>query len=57
MSLMQEQVRKSYNMRGIKFIRRKLSTTKEVVFTGIQPTGHLHIGNYIGSLRNLMTLQ
>lgn len=27
------------------------------VFSGIQPTGHLHIGNYLGALRQFVTLQ
>lgn len=30
---------------------------KPVVFSGIQPTNVLHIGNYIGSLRNFSALQ
>lgn len=27
------------------------------VFTGIQPTGSLHLGNYLGSIRNIVALQ
>ena len=31
--------------------------TKRTVFSGIQPTGSLHIGNYLGALRNWVDLQ
>jgi len=27
------------------------------IFSGIQPTGHLHLGNYLGALRNWVRLQ
>ncbi|MFZ5609421.1 MAG: tryptophan--tRNA ligase [Pseudomonadota bacterium] len=27
------------------------------VFSGIQPTGHLHLGNYLGAIRNWVALQ
>ncbi len=30
---------------------------KPVLFSGIQPTGRLHIGNYLGALKNFVTLQ
>lgn len=30
---------------------------KGVVFSGIQPTGELHIGNYLGAIRNWVALQ
>lgn len=30
---------------------------KETILSGIQPTGKLHIGNYLGSLRNFLELQ
>jgi tryptophanyl-tRNA synthetase len=30
---------------------------KQVVFSGIQPTGDIHIGNYLGALRNWVRLQ
>ncbi len=30
---------------------------KPVLVSGIQPTGKLHIGNYLGSLKNFVTLQ
>ena len=31
--------------------------SKHVVFSGIQPTGDIHIGNYLGALRNWVRLQ
>ena len=27
------------------------------VFSGIQPTGNLHLGNYLGAIRNWVTMQ
>jgi tryptophanyl-tRNA synthetase len=30
---------------------------KETILSGVQPTGKLHIGNYLGSLRNFVKLQ
>lgn len=30
---------------------------KPILFSGIQPTGNLHIGNYLGAIRNWATLQ
>lgn len=30
---------------------------KPVIFSGIQPTGNLHIGNYLGAVKNWVTLQ
>lgn len=31
--------------------------SKQIVFSGIQPTGNIHIGNYLGALRNWVRLQ
>jgi tryptophanyl-tRNA synthetase len=31
--------------------------TKPVIFSGIQPTGNLHIGNYLGAIKNWVELQ
>ncbi|MFN3230780.1 MAG: tryptophan--tRNA ligase [Alphaproteobacteria bacterium] len=28
-----------------------------IVFSGVQPTGNLHLGNYLGAIRNWVTLQ
>ncbi|MBA4209911.1 MAG: tryptophan--tRNA ligase, partial [Parvibaculum sp.] len=27
------------------------------VFSGVQPTGNLHLGNYLGAIRNFVGLQ
>jgi len=32
-------------------------TKKKLVFSGVQPTGNLHIGNYLGALKNFVSLQ
>ena len=29
----------------------------ERVFSGVQPTGNLHLGNYLGAIRNWVRLQ
>ena len=33
-------------------VRELLGDVKKRVFSGIQPSGHIHIGNYIGAVRN-----
>ncbi len=30
---------------------------KKVVFSGVQPTGNLHLGNYLGAIKNFVELQ
>ena len=30
---------------------------KELIFSGVQPTGNLHLGNYLGALKNFVSLQ
>ena len=30
---------------------------KKLVFSGVQPTGNLHLGNYVGALKNFVSLQ
>ena len=32
-------------------------TNTKLVFSGVQPTGNLHLGNYLGALRNFVSLQ
>ncbi len=32
-------------------------TAKELVFSGVQPTGNLHLGNYLGAIVNFVKLQ
>ena len=31
--------------------------TKELIFSGVQPTGNLHLGNYLGAIKNWIELQ
>tara|TARA_A100001011_G_scaffold293871_1_gene305823 strand:+ start:2447 stop:3463 length:1017 start_codon:yes stop_codon:yes gene_type:complete len=31
--------------------------SKKIVFSGVQPTGNLHIGNYLGAIKNFVDLQ
>lgn len=33
------------------------SQAHRVIFSGIQPTGTMHIGNYLGAIRNWVSLQ
>jgi tryptophanyl-tRNA synthetase len=39
------------------YILRYLEGVVKVLFTGIQPTGLLHIGNYFGAIRNWVEIQ
>ena len=32
-------------------------TQRRKVFSGVQPTGNMHIGNYLGAFRNWVVLQ
>ena len=32
-------------------------TKKKLVFSGVQPTGNLHLGNYLGAIKNFVSLQ
>jgi len=34
-----------------------MSTKKEVVMSGIRPTGYLHLGNYFGAMQNYVKMQ
>lgn len=34
-----------------------MSTFPERVFSGVQPTGNLHLGNYLGALKRFVTMQ
>ncbi len=34
-----------------------MSSFKPLVFSGVQPTGHLHLGNYLGALKKFVALQ
>jgi tryptophanyl-tRNA synthetase len=35
----------------------ELTAPKNRIFSGVQPTGNLHLGNYLGAIRNWVTLQ
>ena len=30
---------------------------KDLVFSGVQPTGNLHLGNYLGAIKNWVEFQ
>ena len=32
-------------------------SNKKIVFSGVQPSGNLHLGNYLGALKNFVSLQ
>ena len=34
-----------------------MTKIQERVFSGIQPTGNLHLGNYLGAIKNFVPLQ
>ena len=34
-----------------------MNSFKPLVFSGVQPTGNLHLGNYLGALKRFVTLQ
>jgi tryptophanyl-tRNA synthetase len=34
-----------------------MTQSKPIVFSGIQPSGHLHLGNYLGAIRNWVAQQ
>src|SRR5690606_9680118 len=36
---------------------RVMSAFKPLVFSGVQPTGNLHLGNYLGAIRKFVALQ
>ena len=31
--------------------------SKDTVFSGVQPTGEIHLGNYLGAIKQFLTLQ
>ena len=33
------------------------TNSKQIVFSGVQPTGNLHLGNYLGAIKNFVELQ
>ena len=38
-------------------INSQLNQSKKRIFSGIQPTGNLHLGNYLGAIKNWVNLQ
>ena len=36
---------------------KSMSMTKKIIYTAFQPTGNLHIGNYLGAVKNVIGLQ
>ncbi len=34
-----------------------MNNSKKLVFSGVQPTGNLHLGNYLGAFKNFVALQ
>jgi len=34
-----------------------MAAFKELVFSGVQPTGNLHLGNYLGAIRRFVEMQ
>src|SRR5271167_1941985 len=39
------------------FSRRPDVAFKELIFSGVQPTGNLHLGNYLGAIKRFVELQ
>jgi tryptophanyl-tRNA synthetase len=39
------------------YLRRRMIKKKEIVMSGIRPTGFLHLGNYFGALKNYVRMQ
>ena len=38
-------------------ISSRLKQSNKRIFSGIQPTGNLHLGNYLGAIKNWVNLQ
>ena len=45
------------HLQNLKPISKKKKMTKKRVLSGVQPTGNLHIGNYLGAIRNWVEIQ
>jgi tryptophanyl-tRNA synthetase len=41
----------------LSYLRRLMAKKKEIVMSGIRPTGFLHLGNYFGAIRNYVKMQ
>jgi len=42
---------------NISYLRQLMNSRKEIVMSGIRPTGFLHLGNYFGAIRNYVKMQ
>ena len=38
-------------------INLQLDGEKKRIFSGVQPTGNLHLGNYLGAIKNWVKIQ
>ena len=38
-------------------VNSRFNQTNKRIFSGIQPTGNLHLGNYLGAIKNWVNLQ
>ena len=38
-------------------ITSQVKQSNKRIFSGIQPTGNLHLGNYLGAIKNWVNLQ
>src|ERR1700710_1765473 len=38
-------------------MRKNMTAFKQLVFSGVQPTGNLHLGNYLGAIKKFVALQ
>ncbi len=43
--------------REFPYLRAPMAANKEIVMSGIRPTGFLHLGNYFGAIRNYIKMQ
>jgi tryptophanyl-tRNA synthetase len=43
--------------RKLLYLRRLMADKKQIVMSGIRPTGFLHLGNYFGAVRNYVRMQ
>ena len=49
---------KFFGILNFKSYKSKMSKSlKKLVFSGVQPTGNLHLGNYLGAIKNFVDLQ
>jgi tryptophanyl-tRNA synthetase len=44
-------------LKTVLYLRRSMEKKKDIVMSGIRPTGFLHLGNYFGALRNYVRMQ